>query len=272
MLREETLELAKRYGISLAPEWDEQQLVNPEVIELLIDTANVGEADTILEIGAGCGNITMALAQKAGKVVAVEKNGKFIQLLRDRTSKLENATIIEGDALTMRLPKFTKIVSNLPYSICEAMTHRLIWHSFSKAALVVSSSYADKVTANEEDEGYSRLSFLASTFYSIEKLREVEPENYEPPPSSKTAIIILEPRVDEGGVSLILRSVLWQEDKKLRNALREAYISTAHLNDGPKTKREARKLIDEKGLKEALLDKRVRVLTLEELRMIAERL
>jgi len=116
--------------------------VDAGVIERLIDYSGVRGQDTALEIGAGCGNITDALAGVAGKVFAVEKNHKFIPMLEERTASTGNVVIVLGDALRIGLPSFDKLVSNLPYSICESFMQRLIHMDFESAAVIVSSSFA----------------------------------------------------------------------------------------------------------------------------------
>jgi len=99
MLREETLKLMEKHNITLDPSLDEQQLVDPGVIERLIMSADVNPNDTALDIGAGLGNITVPLAGSARRVYAVERDPKFLPALRERTAGLGNVVIVHGDAL-----------------------------------------------------------------------------------------------------------------------------------------------------------------------------
>src|SRR3972149_3378033 len=115
MLLEETLALLGRFGVCLDSSLDEQQLVDQGVVELLISAAEIEKRDTVLEVGSGVGNITSSLTGKADRVVAVEKNPKFIPILRERFGNLPNFDLILGDALRVQLPRFDKVVSNLPY-------------------------------------------------------------------------------------------------------------------------------------------------------------
>ncbi|RJS88918.1 hypothetical protein CW700_06115 [Candidatus Bathyarchaeota archaeon] len=69
---------------------------------------------------------SLVLAEVAGRVLAVEKNRKFLPLLRERTAPYGNVELILGDVLRMKIPPFDKLVSNLPFSICEALIQRLI--------------------------------------------------------------------------------------------------------------------------------------------------
>jgi 16S rRNA (adenine1518-N6/adenine1519-N6)-dimethyltransferase len=272
ILRKETLGLLKRFGVRVDPALDEQQLVDAGVIERLIDDAAVDRQDTVLEIGAGSGNITVALAGIAGKVFAVEKKGKFIPMLEERTASTRNVVLVRGDALRIGLPPFDKLVSNLPYSICEAVLNMLTRLKFERASLVVSSSFARTVTAGQEDPGFSRLSLLARAYFKAERREDVPPEAYHPPPGGPTSIVTIEPREAGGWRETILRNVLLQDDKKLKNALREAIIASSRAHGGPETKREARRLIESMALGSVTLEKKVARLSLLDLRLLQERL
>src|SRR4030042_3917145 len=98
MLRGQTLALLQRFGLRVEAALDEQQLIAPKAIRSLIEASGIRETDKVLEIGPGAGNITVELAARASKVFAVEKNPKFIPLLRERLQEL-NVEIIIGDAL-----------------------------------------------------------------------------------------------------------------------------------------------------------------------------
>jgi len=272
LLRAETTRLLGRFGVRLDPGLDEQQLVDEEVIRHLIEAAGVTGEDEVLEVGAGCGNITLALAEAAGKVFAVEKNGKFLPLLKERTAPYGNVKLIHGDALRIRLPPFGKLISNLPYGICEAFVQKLIPLDFDCAAVIVSSSFAEIVTAGEGDPLHSRLSLVAGAFFSIEELEEIDPDAYQPPPGRSTTLIRLKPRAaDDAGIA-VLRGVLLRRDRKLKNALREALITASKSFDAPSTKREARVRIRSMGLSKPLLEKRVARLSLPELQLLFRRL
>ena len=268
LLRDETIHLLERFGVHLNPSLDEQQLVDAEVIECLMAAADVTERETVLEVGAGCGNITLALAEAAGSVVTVEKNEKFLPILRERTAPYGNVELIHGDALGIRLPPFNKLVSNLPYSICEAFMQRLIHLDFECAAVIVSSSFARIITAREGDPHYSRLSLVTDTFFTIEGLEEIGPDAYYPPPGGSTTLIRLKPRAADSLRLAVLRGVLLQGDKKLKNALREAFIASSEVFGGPSTKREVREQVRLMGLGGAMLEGRVARLSLPELQLL----
>jgi 16S rRNA (adenine1518-N6/adenine1519-N6)-dimethyltransferase len=270
MLREETLRLMKKHDITLDPSFDEQQLVDPGVIERLIGSAEVNPLDTALDIGAGLGNITVPLAGSVRRVYAVEKNPKFLPALRERTAGLGNVVIVHGDALRIGLPPFTKIASNLPFAICEPFIQRLFPLQFERASLIVPVSYARILTAHPDDQGYTKLTLVASAFFGIRHVGDVEPEAYLPQPGIATSILTLEPRVAEGRGEDVLRRVILQADKKLKNALRESLIGSSRVFDAPETKREANAFIGSMGIGQTILEKRVSRLSLADLKKVSE--
>jgi len=272
MLREETVRLLEKHGITLETQLDEQQLVDPQVIECLIGSAEVNPGDTALDIGAGLGNITVPLAGSARRVYAVERDPKFLPALRERTAHLGNVVIVHGDALRIGLPPFTKIASNLPFAICEPFIQRLLPLQFERASLIVPESYAMTLTAHPDDQGYTKLTLVANAFFSIRHIEDVGPEAYLPQPGITTSILTLEPRVAEGRGEDVLRRVILQADKKLKNALREALIGSSQAFDAPETKRGANAVIGSMGIGQTTLEKWVSRLSLADLIKVSERL
>ena len=270
MLRDQTAALLMKYGISLEAAFDEQQLIDPWAIDALIEASGLKSDDTVIEIGPGAGNITVELADKAAKVVAIEKNSKFNSILKERLKGVGNVEVIEGDALKMRLPSFNILVSNLPYSIAEAVLQRLIKAKFKAASLITSSNFASILTATDYDPGYSKLTFETQLYFDINKTLDVGSSSYYPEPKISTSIITLKPREIKRPLEAVLRVLLLQRDKKTRNALREAFIASASLSY-PSTKKDAMKVVTDLNLG-PLLGKRVARLNLAELLLIRERL
>jgi len=270
MLRESTVRLLKEYGIQLDPALDEQQLIDNEVIQALIEGAEVEAGDTVLEIGAGAGNITVELAHREVKVIAIEKNPKFMSLLIERTANYPNVTLIQGDALVTRLAPFTKLVSNLPYGISEAVLNRLTLLRFERAALIVPQSYAKTLVARPDERGYTKLSIVAYSFFNVQYMRDVSSDAYLPPSKTKTGIVMLEPKEVRNRAEDILRRTLLQGDRKLKNALREALIASSSVYGGPSTKRWAMKQIETMGVERRTLEKPVARLSLNELQTVVQ--
>ncbi|MDP2900729.1 MAG: rRNA adenine N-6-methyltransferase family protein [Candidatus Bathyarchaeota archaeon] len=270
MLRDQTLELLGRFGLTAEATLDEQQLIDPAAIDALIEASGIRPTDTVLEIGPGAGNITAGLAARASKVIAVEKNEKFIPLLKERFSD-SKVEVVLGDALAIYLPAFDVLVSNPPYAITEALIHRLERLRFRAASLVVPSTLARALVANRREPDYTKLTLETRLFFDTEVVSEVKPESYHPEPKTATSIIVLRPRVGLKPFEAVMRRVLRQGDRKTENALREAMIATASMGF-PSTKRAVKQTVEELGLSEAILDERVARLSLGDVSLVYEKL
>jgi 16S rRNA A1518/A1519 N6-dimethyltransferase RsmA/KsgA/DIM1 with predicted DNA glycosylase/AP lyase activity len=271
VLRDQTLELLARFGITADAAFDEQQLIDPEAIRVLIEASGVKSTDTVLEIGPGAGNITVELAIRAAKVLAVEKNQKFIPLLKERLSGSLNVEMILGDALTTPLPVFDVLISNPPSSIAEAILHRIERLRLRVASLIIPSTLARILTANKGEPLFSKLTLETHLFFTVNVVCEVKPGSYYPKPKATTSIIILRTREDTNPIESIIRTVFMQRDKKTRNALREAFIA-ASPGGFPSTKKAAKLAIDGLSLDEALLGERVARLSIRDVELLYESL
>jgi 16S rRNA (adenine1518-N6/adenine1519-N6)-dimethyltransferase len=271
VLRDGTLNLLNKYGLRIDAALDEQQLIDPEVIKSLIDASRLEPNDTVMEIGPGAGNITVELVGRAKKVVAIEKNPKFVSLLRERLLGFSNVEIVEGDAMRVRLPTFDVVVSNLPYSLAEATLQRLAKTKFKAASLIVSSSFASILTAGQGTPRYSKLTYEVGLFFDSAKIIEVGREAFYPEPKTSTAIVVIKPKPIKKPSEAVLSALLHQGDKKTTNAMREALISSA-THGYPTTKNGAKSVVARLAIPENILEKRVARLSLAEIQLLGERL
>jgi 16S rRNA (adenine1518-N6/adenine1519-N6)-dimethyltransferase len=268
MLKDRTLRLLKKHNLELDPSQDEQQLIDEKTIDLFISHTGVDKDSTVLEIGPGVGNITAEIVNKAKMVYCIEKNPKFIPALRGHLKYNFNVEVIEGDALQMEYPDHDILISNLPYAICEAFFQRSFHEKFRQATLIVPTSFAERLTASEGQQNYTKLSKIASIFYQAERHEDIPSEAYLPQPRTATCIISLKPKEPEDQASNTMKKILLQSDKLTKNALREAIISAGVKQ----TKRVADAQIGAMKLDEAILTRPVPRLSLEELQEIEDTL
>jgi 16S rRNA (adenine1518-N6/adenine1519-N6)-dimethyltransferase len=260
MLRERTKKFLSKHGIMLDPSLDEQQLVDEEVIDRLIDCSGVMGGDAVLEVGPGVGNITEGLLRRTETVKCIEKNPKYLPILRERFGHYPGLEVVLGDALSVRLPLFDRLVSNLPYMICEAFLQRLFRMELESAALIVPRGFADILVAEAGTPGYSKLSYQAQLFYEVKVHAGVPRSAYLPEPRTDTCIISLVPSASPNAAVEALKQVFRQGDKLSKNALREAVIRAGMCD----TKRQAAALIAESMLPAGTLGRPVSRLSLEE--------
>ncbi|MFB6089054.1 MAG: rRNA adenine N-6-methyltransferase family protein, partial [Candidatus Aenigmatarchaeota archaeon] len=107
------VDILKRYSIEPSRYRDQYFLTDGNILSKEVEYAGVNKEDVVLEIGSGIGNLTEKLASKAKRVIAVEKDSRFCEVLSDRN--ISNIRIIQGDILDIDVPDFDKVVSNVPY-------------------------------------------------------------------------------------------------------------------------------------------------------------
>lgn len=211
----------------MKPKHGQHFLTDQRVLSRIIGYARLTKADTVLEIGGGTGNLTLRLKEKAGKVIVIELDSQLADRLTYITRD-SNVTVIQGDALKIPLPGFSKVAANLPYQISSKITFRLLSHSFGLAVLMYQLEFANRMLAAPGTPDYSRLSVMAQYFAGIELLETVPPSAFEPRPAVWSAILKLTPREPPYHVNNIgffekfLKAVFGQRRKMLRNSLRQA--------------------------------------------------
>jgi len=169
--------------------------IEPGVLKAMVDKANLLPEETVLEIGPGLGFLTEQLLTSGHKVVAVEVEEPFINILH----KLDNQAalqVLHADALTVPLEKYLpanySVVSNLPYSITGAILRRLLTLKPAPRKLVVllQREVAERMIA---PAGEMSLLSLAVQLYSAPKIiRHVSAQSFWPVPKVESSIIAME--------------------------------------------------------------------------------
>jgi 16S rRNA (adenine1518-N6/adenine1519-N6)-dimethyltransferase len=257
--------LMRKYHISLRAELDQEHIVDRDLILEMVDVAEVSACDFVLEVGAGMGNITDQVAKVARHVYAIERYRQFEPLLRARFKGRRNIDLTFANALNMRWPSFTKIVSNPPFSICEGLLQKLIHSNFRLGALIVPMSFAQTITTEGDDPKASKLSILASAFYNVKIEKVIEPDAFYPAPDFRCALLKLVPYDTKDLLALVTRQIFLQGDKKSKNALRKALIDAHGLNDMAISKLEAKRIVEALNLEPSMGEMRIGALSKEEI-------
>ncbi len=170
-------------------------LIDQNIAQLEVNYTNIKKDDVVLEIGPGTGILTKLIAKKAKKVIAIEIDKNLLNSLKEILPS--NVTLIHSDVLKLdfkNLPKFNKVVSNLPYQISSPITFKLLDYSFNLAILVYQKEFAERMIAKPGSKKYSRLS--VNVYYKSEcsLLRIVSRNIFYPRPKVDSAIVKIVPR------------------------------------------------------------------------------
>jgi len=233
----------KKHQIKLSKRKSQHYLVNSSILDQIIHSAELTPEDTVLDIGAGIGTLTIPLSQVAGKVIAIEQDSKIVQILKERLAENEinNVEVLEGDAVRLDLPQFNKVVSNLPYQISSPITFRLLEFDFDFAILMYQLEFAERMVASPGNSKYSRLSVMMRIYAQVEKLFTVPRVAFVPPPRVSSAVIKLTPKKGVKVDDFLLRTTraLFQHKrKKAKKALLDSFHELATVD-----KKTAKKLV-----------------------------
>ncbi|RBQ22701.1 putative ribosomal RNA small subunit methyltransferase A [Candidatus Methanobinarius endosymbioticus] len=287
-LAKQTKHLLQNHGIRLNRNLGQNYLIDDFKRKKIIDFANINNNDIILEIGPGIGTLTLELAKKAKKVIAIEQDPKIFEILSERIKKgsIDNIELINEDALKTNILKFSesnKIVSNLPYQISSPITFKFLDFDFDMAILMYQKEFVQRMIAKVCEKNYSRLSAMLYFKAKIEFLDNIPPHSFIPRPKVNSAVVKLTPINYEdifspekinfkellnkvsfknifNDYANVCRIIFPHINKKIRNAL----IDSRHMLNY-KDKKELRDLLDAHDSLDPFLEKRVISTSPEEL-------
>lgn len=186
-----------QYGLHPKKSLGQHFLIDPGALGRILTGAHLQRVDTVLEIGPGMGVLTHALAQKAQKVIAIEKDPQMVKILQDTLTEFTNVEILEGDILKEKFqiaPKHYKVVANLPYYITAPVIKKFLEEVKTKPQLMilmVQKEVAQRICAKPP-----RMSLLAVSvqFYAQAKIISyVNKNSFWPRPKVDSAILQITP-------------------------------------------------------------------------------
>lgn len=224
-MRERLFYLISKYNLRANSDLGQNFLIVPDIIERNVERAELSERDRVLEIGPGLGVLTDALAGRAEKVYAIEKDSRLVNILR-REYNWPNVEIIEGDALKVPFPEFNKIVSNLPYQISSPITFRFLKYDFDRAVLIYQLEFAQRIVAKPGDRNYSRLSLMVQSKARAELVERIGRGAFWPKPKVDSAVVVLEPKPSSERIELdenLVRALFQHRRSTVLSALKKSH-------------------------------------------------
>ena len=211
-------------GIRPRKRLDQYFLTDDRILRREVDLAELARSDVVLEIGAGNGSLTRMIAERAKKVIAVEKDPRLAAFLSRNCPG--NVDLLEGDALDLDFPSFNKAMGNPPYSISSPLIFKLLDYEFELGVFTFQYEFAQRMVAKPGTDDYSRLSvMLALTTRKISLEMIVPRRAFSPAPEVDSAIVVLvpknAPRPDAVSAEII-RMLFCHKRKTLANAIRDS--------------------------------------------------
>jgi 16S rRNA (adenine1518-N6/adenine1519-N6)-dimethyltransferase len=236
-------------------------LIDRSVALRIASYADLVSTDRVLEIGPGTGNLTEVLAPRVSRVYSVEVDPNLAEGL---CGCFSNVQVMNADALTVELPDYNKIVSNLPYQISSKITYRLLSRPFDLAVLMFQREFALRMTAPVGSEKYGRLAMVVGFLCRVEIMETVPKTAFQPVPAVNSAVVRLHPRqvrldVDVQKFMRLVEGLFRARRKKVKKGLAALGIGREKLTD----------LFGELDLDPKLLEKRPEELTPDEAAMLS---
>ena len=225
-LLNETKRLLRYYKIIPKKRLGQNFLIDEDAIYKMIDYASISGEDVILEVGAGFGFITERIARDAGRVIAVEIDGRLVRALRRRLSAYNNIEILHGDVMRIDIPRFNKVISTPPYSISSPLHFWLLNREFKLAILSFQEEFARRLVAPVGSKDYGRLTIATYYRADVEILDVIPKEAFWPKPKVDSLIVRLRPKRPPFKVKNeeiffdVVRAIFTQRNRKIRNAIK----------------------------------------------------
>lgn len=237
-LYSETMQILKKYNITANKSLGQNFLVDENVVNGIIEKADVQKDDLIIEIGPGLGTLTQKLLKYAGKVICVELDKRMITILNDRFHD-ENLEIINEDILKLNLKdlikeekkeniKRIKVVANLPYYITTPIIMKLLEDNLDiySITVMVQKEVAQRITAEPKKGDVGAITY-AIKYYTKPSIEiNVPKESFIPAPEVESSVIKLEvlnePSVKVKSEELLFKVIklsFMQKRKTLLNSL-----------------------------------------------------
>jgi 16S rRNA (adenine1518-N6/adenine1519-N6)-dimethyltransferase len=238
--------LFEAHGLQARSRLGQNFLIDLNLVDLVVRTAELGKGDSVLEVGTGTGSLTARLAEQAGTVVTVEIDTGLAPVARQVIGERPNVRFVFGDALAGKnelSPEMIaawdeatldagctqrKLVANLPYVIATPIITNLLIarDDIERMVVMVQWEIAERMRASPGTKDYNALSVLVQSVADVEVVRKVLPTNFFPRPKVDSAIVKITPnpakRALVGNVPrfrAFLRDLYVHRRKNLRQAL-----------------------------------------------------
>lgn len=235
-----TIEVLQRHNFTFQKKYGQNFLVDTGVLDRVLEAAQITKHDCVLEIGPGIGTMTQCLAERAGKVIAVEIDRNLIPILEETLGAYSNVTVLNQDILKLDMGRLAreegdkrplKVVANLPYYITTPIVMGLLESDapLCSITVMVQKEVAERMQAKPGTKTYGALSLAVQYYARPEVVANVPPNCFIPRPNVGSAVVRLTryetPPVgveDEERMFALIRASFNQRRKTLANGLSNA--------------------------------------------------
>jgi len=279
---EDTKSIMRKYNIKANKSLGQNFLISEEVLNTIVNSAQITKEDLVIEIGPGLGTLTKMLLEKAKKVICIEIDSNMIKILEDRFGENSDFELINKDVLKVDINsiileekeknniKNVKIVANLPYYITTPIIMKLLEENLDieSITVMIQKEVADRLVAIPGSKQTGAITYSVYYYCTSEKILEVPNYSFIPEPEVTSEVIKLNIRKekyvrvnDKELMFKVIKNAFMQRRKTLLNALTNTKIL--------KNKEEGIEILEEMGLN---INIRPEELRLEQFAYITDRI
>ena len=247
----ETIQVLQKHEFQFKKKFGQNFLIDPHVLDKIVDAAQITKDDFVLEIGPGIGTLTQYLCENARQVLAVEIDDKLIPILKETLQPYDNVEVLHGDILKQDIQQIAdtyndgkpiKVVANLPYYITTPIIMELFESHvpLANVTVMVQKEAAQRLCAAPGTREAGAISYAVAYYAKPKLLFTVQPGSFYPAPKVTSAVIQLDvhttppvtpPNGDEAGLFRLIRAAFSQRRKTAANAVTNSLgISKAKVN------------------------------------------
>ncbi len=242
-----TAEIVNRHGFKFSKSLGQNFLIDENIIEKIIRGADISPGDNVLEIGPGIGTLTMEMANKAKKVVAIEIDSSLVPIIEENMKGFDNFSLLNKDFMKTDVSEVVekyfngekfKVVANLPYYITTPIIMRFLeeHHPVSDIIVMVQKEVALRMNASPSTKDYGALSVAVQYYCDTEIISKVPRHMFMPQPNVDSIVIALRVRgekryevEDEGLFFETVRASFGKRRKTLLNSLQSVDGATKDI-------------------------------------------
>ena len=224
-------ELLEQGGLAPRRDLGQNFVADPNTVRRIATLAEVGPGDHVVEIGAGLGSLTLALADSGADVLAVEVDRGVVPLLREVVADRPNVQVVEADAMQIDWNELLAghdrwtLVANLPYNVATPLVCDLLDEvpAITSMLVMVQKEVAERFAASPGNRQYGAVSVKTSYWATARMVATVPPTVFVPRPNVDSALVRIDrrdpPDADPAALFELVRQAFGQRRKMLRRSL-----------------------------------------------------
>jgi 16S rRNA (adenine1518-N6/adenine1519-N6)-dimethyltransferase len=174
--------------------YGQHMLIEPPVIQDIVNSAHLTGIETVCELGTGSGKLTTELCKKARSVTSFEIDRILFEKAKNHLNRFSNLTLVNADLLRSSKLDFDVFVSNIPYSRSKSVIEWLSMQKMDQAIIMLQAEFAEKLQSRVAEKNYRAITVICKYSFHVRKLFEVSKKAFCPMPNVESVVLQLIPK------------------------------------------------------------------------------